>query len=245
LIIVIAVGDYLFGQPVVKLHILNQMSELIGRDGAQGIGNLIDRPTQAGAGTWGPMLGILSLLFGATGALAELQDGLNRIWKVPDRPIGIKHLVSQRLASLALIMCVAFLLLVSLVISAAVAALGTLLRDWMPMHEMVGHGMVFLDFLGSHHASFAMIYKVLPDTRIRWREVWIAPPARLFFLFWVNFWWCLYIGKSAIASTYGAAGSWWWLLIWIYYIRDDPLYGAEFTKAYADPRAHAPANPML
>jgi len=234
LILIIALGGFLFGPARAEAQIIYQIRQLIGNQGAEAIRTLIDAARQPATGFFATAIGVFTLLIGATGALVELQDGLNRVWKVPEGTGGLGHLLFQRVASLTLVLAVAFLLLVSLVISATLAAVGTFLSGRYPLNELGWQGIDFFLSWGVITILFAMIYKILPETAIHWRDVWIGAAATSLLFVLGKFLVGLYIGKSAITSAYGAAGSFAVVLIWVYYSSLLLYYGAEFTKAYAD-----------
>ena len=177
----------------------------------------------------------LVLLIGATTVLAELQSALDRIWRAPTEtaPTGILGFLRARLLSLAMILVIAFLLMVSLVVSAALAALGKWWGTWFVGWQVLGHALDLLVSFGMMTVLFAMIYKIIPRVHIRWHDVWIgaAVTALLFSIGKVLI--GLYIGKSDIASGFGAAGSLVLLMVWVYYSAQIFLIGAEFTWVYA------------
>jgi membrane protein len=234
LVIVIAVAGAVFGQEAAQGEIVAQIRGLVGEEGATAIQSLIESAGRQGAGGRATLIGLLVLLFGSTSAFSQLQSALNRIWEVPpSAQAGLRDMVRARLFSFAAVLGAGFLLSVSLVLSAAVAAFGRLGRGWVPE---IGRLLELADFLGSmlvHTLLFAMIFKVLPDVAIRWRDVWVGAgvTAGLFFLGKLAI--GVYLGTSEVGAAYGAAG--WVILIlaWVYYSAQIVLFGAEFTRAYA------------
>jgi membrane protein len=234
LIIAIAVAGALFGQEAAQGEIVSQIRGLVGEEGATAIQSLIDSAGRQTAGGRATFIGLLVLLFGSTSAFSQLQSALNKIWEVPPQArTGTWELIRARFLSFAAVLGTGFLLSVSLVLSAAVAAFGRF--GWgrvpalAPMLELA-------DFLGSmlvHTLLFAMIFKLLPDAAIRWREVWLGAgvTAGLFFVGKLAI--GLYLGTSEVGAAYGAAS--WVILIlaWVYYSAQIVLFGAEFTRAYA------------
>jgi membrane protein len=173
------------------------------------------------------------LLFGATALFGQLQDALNTVWEVQPKPgRGLWGIIRDRLLSLTMVMGTAFLLLVSLVVSAALAALGSLMGDWQG--SVIGHVVNGAVSLVVITLLFAMIFRFLPDARVAWRDVWLGAAITAVLFLIGKFAIGLYLGKASIGSTYGAAGSLAVLLVWIYYSSQIFLYGAEFTKSYAD-----------
>jgi len=185
------------------------------------------------SGILSSILGILTLLIGATGALVELKDGLNRIWRVKPTETSLKGLAKKYLTSLGLIWGIAFLLLVSLVISAGLSAFSTLVSHQAPFLKAIWHAVDLIFSWAVITGLFAAIFKTLPDVSIRWNDVWIggAFTGALFTVGKVLI--GLYIGKSALTSTYGAAGSLVAIVMWVYYSSLILYFGAEFTRAYA------------
>ena len=182
-------------------------------------------------------VGIGTLIIAATAVLGELQSALNLIWKAPPtRGLGIWHMLRSRLVSLSVILVIGFLLLVSLVISTALAALSDYL-DWiLPGLATILHVAHLVLSFGFTTVLFAMMFKILPDKAVEWSEVWLgAAIASLLFTIGKHLI-SLYIGSSNIASTYGAAGALIIILVWVYYSVQIVLLGAEFAKAYTDHR---------
>lgn len=234
LVIVIAVAGAVFGQEAAKGEIVWQIRGLIGEEGAIAIQSLIESAGEQGAGGRATLIGLLVLLFGSTSAFSQLQAALNTIWEVePAARPGVWGMVRGRFLSFAAVLGTGFLLSVSLVVSAAVAAFGRYGWGWLPAIRPM---LELADFLGSmlvHTLLFAMIFKLLPDAPIRWGEVWLGAgvTAGLFFVGKLVI--GLYLGTSEIGAAYGAAA--WIILIlaWVYYSAQIVLFGAEFTRAYA------------
>ena len=238
LLIVISVAGLLFGEDAARGQIFGQLSGLMGSDAAAAIEALLASVNQPAEGITATAVGVVLLLIGATSVFGELQDALDRIWRAPRRPStsglsGLWSLLRSRLLSFGLILGIAFLLMVSLVTGAVIAAFGKwwgvyfggseALAQWV--NSVVGYLLATL--------VFAMIYKPMPRARVHWRDVWIgaAVTASLFTLgqFLIG----LYIGKSGIASGFGAAGSIAVIFVWVYYSAQVFLIGAEFTWVYA------------
>ena len=245
LIIVIAVAGLIFGQEAVRGEIAEQLSGLIGKEGAGAIQGLIASASAPSKGIIATSISVCVLIIGATTVFGELQNSLDRIWRSPAPPekSGIWHLLRTRLSSFGLVLGLGFLLLVSLVISAALAALGTLWGDvgnvWKSLLQLLNFSTSFILETG----LFAMIYKIMPRARIDWRDVWTgaAVTALLFEIGKLLI--GLYLGKSGVTSGFGAAGSVVVLLVWIYYSAQVFLLGAEFTWVYAHSHGSKVARP--
>jgi membrane protein len=246
LILVIALAALIFGHEAAQTGILEQARGLLGDQGAAAIEVMLTNAQKPKQGTIATVLGIIALLIGATSVFAELEGDLNRIWKVkPQKQSGVWNFLRGRVLSIGLILTVGFLLLVSLLVSAALAAWGKYWSGWFGEMELLLHAANFVVSLAVITVLFAIIYKMLPHTRVRWRDVWIGAlvTATLFGLgkFLIG----LYIGTSAIASSYGAAGALVVLLVWVYYSAQIFLIGAEFTHAYAARRDLRPSRPGI
>ena len=194
---------------------------------------------------FGTILGLVMLLFGAAGLFGQLQDASNTIWEVQPKPgRGLRGIIRDRFLSLSMVLGVAFLLLVSLVVSAALAAVTGLLGDWET--GVIGHIVTTLLDLVVFTTLFALIYRFLPDAEIGWRDVWLGAAITAILFSLGKFLIGLYLGQAGIGSAYGAAGSLAVLLVWLYYASQIFLFGAELTKAYANqlgsrikPKKHA------
>jgi membrane protein len=234
LVIAIAVAGAVFGQEAAQGEIVSQIRGLVGEEGATAIQSLIESAGRQSAGGRATFIGLLVLLFGSTSAFSQLQSALNKIWEVPPQArTGIWEVIRARFLSFAAVLGTGFLLSVSLVLSAAVAAFGRYGWGWVPA---IGPMLELADFIGSmlvHTLLFAMIFKLLPDASIRWREVWLGAGVTAGFFFVGKLAIGLYLGTSEVGAAYGAAG--WVILIlaWVYYSAQIVLFGAEFTRAYA------------
>jgi len=238
LIIVISVVGLAFGRDATEGRIVAQFGDLVGREAAEQIQTMIRYAYQPKSGVIGVTIGIVTLLLGAMGVFGQLKDALNTIWKVkPKRRPGVWAFVRDRILSMTMILTIAFLLLASLVVSAAIAAFASWAEARFPgAAALLTLTNVAVSF-GIVTALFAMIYKILPDADIAWRDVWLgAAVTSLLFVLGKQLI-GLYLGRSAVGSVYGAAGSFVVLLVWIYYSSAVFLLGAEFTEVYARKRA--------
>lgn len=254
LVIVIAIAGYVFGEEAVRGALQGQISGLVGSDGAAAIQGLVSSAREPTEGVVASGISIVFLVVGATTVFAEIQSALDRIWHVPEKakPSGLWGLLRARFLSFGLILGLAFLLMASLAVSAAVAALGTWFSALLPGWEIVLQGLNMALSVVVETLLFAMIFKLMPSTRIAWSDVWVgaAVTAALFELGKVLI--GLYVGKAGLSSTYAAAGSIAIILIWVYYAAQIFLLGAEFTKVYATeygshrdaPKTQAPETPV-
>jgi len=234
LVIVIAIAALIFGDEAAQGAIMGQASSMIGENGAKAIEGMLASAQKPKEGMLASALGIVALLIGATTVFSELESNLNRIWKVePDEGSGVWHFVHTRLLSFGMILAFGFLLIVSLVVSAAIAAWGNYWSGWFGGFEVALHIANFLIPLLVLTVLFAIIYKFLPRVSIRWRDVWIGALVTSLLFSLGKFLIGLYIGKSGVESSYGAAGALVVLLVWVYYSAQIFLLGAEFTKVYA------------
>jgi membrane protein len=247
LLIVISVAGLVFGQEAARGEIALQLRALMGEPGADAIQALLVSVGKPAESTWATLLGVLLLLIGATTVFGELQSALDRIWRGPASPpvSGWLHLIRARLLSFGMILVIGFLLMVSLVLSAALA---TMERLWSPFFggwiTIAGASNAAVGFV-LVTAMFALIYKVMPRAQVLWRDVWTGAlfTALLFSLGKALI--GLYIGRSGIVSAFGAAGSLVVVLLWVYYSAQIFLIGAEFTWVYANllgSRKPAPAG---
>ena len=238
LVIVIAVAALIFGQEAAQAGIMEQARGLLGPEGATAIETMLANAQRPKEGAVASILGIAALLIGATTVFAELESNLNRIWKVARRQeSGLWSFVRGRILSVGMILAIGFLLLVSLIVSAGLAAWGKYWGGWFGGIEILLHAANFVSSLAVITVLFAIIYKMLPHAEVQWRDVWIGAAVTALLFTLGKFLIGLYIGKSAIASSYGAAGALVILLVWVYYSAQIFLIGAEFTHAYANSRS--------
>jgi membrane protein len=234
LLIVISVAGLIFGVEAARGEIVGQLRGLMGTQGARAVQSLLESVSRPAESITAVIIGAILLLIGATSVFAELQDALDRIWRTPKREQGgIWQLLRARLLSFGMIMGIGFLLMVSLVVSAALAALG---RLWGPLFadwQLLANGLNVLVSFVLTTSFFALIYKIMPRVKVDWADVWIGAvvTALLFTVgkFLIGF----YIGRSGVTSGFGAAGSLAVVLVWVYYSAQVFLMGAEFTWAYA------------
>ena len=240
LLIVIAVAGAVYGHGPARLMVLDAARRSVGEASAKIIGGLLEEISKPAKGTLASMLGLGTLLLGAMGVVAELQASLNVIWKAPSRPASLGTYIRTRLASLSFILAIGFLLLVSLILNALTAALGKFVGGLLPIPEAVLQALNMGVSFTVITMMFALIYKLLPETRVAWRDVWTGAMATALLFTFGNLILGLYIGKTSVASVYGASGSLIAIMVWTYYCAQILFFGAEFTHAYAEARITAP-----
>lgn len=235
LVIVIAVAGAVFGREAVTGQIVTQMRGLIGEQGATIVQNLVAASSDTHKGLIAGIISAVVLVLGATSVFTELQSSLDRIWHVPpsQKPSGIWSILRSRLLSFGVILGLVFLLMVSLVLSAALAAFGAFASDFMPGAQLVGQLLNVALSVGVATVLFAFIYKTLPSTPIDWHDVWIGAFATAVLFEIGKFLIGLYLGRSSVSQAFAAAGSLVVLIAWVYYAAQIFLLGAEFTKVYA------------
>jgi membrane protein len=234
LLIVIAIAGLVFGQEAAQAAIMGQFSGLMGKGSGDALASMLQSAGSQSqkSGTIATIIGIVALLITASGAFGEIQSSLNKIWKAEPKA-GLSRLVRARIASLGLVMTLGFLMLVSLVISAGLAALGHWIEGIFPGAKVLMSVANFVITLTLLSAVFAAIYKFLPDKPIAWRDVAVGAVATALLFTIGKSLIGLYIGSSKVAESYGTAGSLIVILVWIYYSTLTFLLGAEFTRAYA------------
>jgi membrane protein len=235
LLIAISVAGLVFGQEAAQGAVVDQLQGLIGQSGAQAIQDLLKNVSKPSQGIIATVTGVVVLVIGATSVFAELQDDLNRIWEAPARPKMSSWWawLRTRLLSMGMIFAIGFLLLVSLAASAAFDAFASWSTSSLAGWEPQAHAVNFILSLVLTTALFALIYRFMPQATIEWRDVVIGAAVTALLFSLGKFLIGLYIGKSALASGFGAAGSLAVLLAWVYYSAQIFLFGAEFTWAYA------------
>ncbi len=233
-ILVIGVASLIFGEQAAQGKVVEEIRGTVGESVAKALQDMLAHGKQSGWGAGATIIGIVTLLFGATGVFGELQDALNTVWKVAPKPgRGIWGIIQDRFLSLTMVLGTGFLLLVSLILTTALSALNSSLAHLMPgagifwqvVNQVVAFGVVTL--------LFALIFRLLPDAQIAWRDVWIGSliTAALFSLGKFLLGW--YLARESVTSGFGAAGSLVIVLLWVYYSSLILLFGAEFTRVYA------------
>lgn len=237
LLIAVAAASRIFGADAAQIAVNQQMVGLLGPAGAAVVAGMLESSRAPSSGALASAIGAATLLFGASRLFAELQDALNLIWGAPSTPhIGLIDAIRKRLLSFSMVLIIGFLLLVSLVVSAAVSGVQGAIAGIDPRPLVAQTADLLLSLLLTT-VLFALVFRVLPDVDIAWRDVGVGAFATALFFALGKLGIGLYLGNSSIGSTYGAAGSFAVMLVWIYYSAQLILFGAEFTRVYATHRA--------
>ena len=235
LVLIIAIAGYFFGKDTVNHEILGQIATTMGAETATQVGEILTKSSESKSNVWNTIIGAVILLVGATGVFVELQKSLNYIWHVTvSTKKGILPILKARLFSFGLILAIAFLLIISLVISTALAAFSNWFKvDTSSFVLIVFNVLNFIFSLAVLSALFALIFKILPDAKIKWKHVWLGSIVTgiLFTIGKTGL--AFYFGKAEPASIYGAAGSIILILLWVSYSSMILFFGAEFTAVYA------------
>jgi membrane protein len=234
LVLAIAVAGLVFGRAAAQGEIVAQIQGMLGASGAELVESMIERASEPASGMLATVISLATMLFGASGVFGQLQGSLNQIWGADGaRRTGVKGQLQRRAASFSMILVMGFLLLVSLALSALISGLHSFIDEYFTVpSELLSLANVSVSFM-IVMAMFAMIFKLLPDARIEWRDVWLgaAVTAVLFTLGKSLI--GIYLGRAGITSVYGAAGSLVLVLLWVYYSAQLLFLGAEFTEVYS------------
>jgi membrane protein len=235
LVILISIAGYFFGEEAVSGNLSEEISEMIGSDAAVMIEELVANASQAEAGTWGVIMGVGLLIFGATTVFFQLQKSLNRIWGVIPKPKqALQKYVMDRVFSFGLILVIGFLMLLSLVLTALMGILEDWLLNFFPHYLYILFFVLnFIISLSIVATLFAMMFKMLPDAIIRWKSVWVGAFLTALLFEIGKFALSIYFGAAEPESVYGAAGSLILILIWVSYVCMILFFGAEFTRTWA------------
>ena len=243
LIIGVAIAGLVFGNDAAEGKIVGEIAWIVGVSGARTIQELLDNARQPATGTVAAVAGVLTLLFGATGVVGELQDSLNTIWNVKSTASsGVIDVVRRRIVSFGMVLGIGFLLLVSLVLSTVVTVLTDFAGRQMTIPQTFLRTADLVMSLIAITALFGLIYKVIPDAKIRWRDVWWGAAAAALLFTAGKSALGFYLAHSSFASTYGAAGSLVVLLLWVYYSAQILLFGAELTQVATTSRRPVAAS---
>lgn len=235
-IIAVGIAAIVFGRVSAQTQITGQVEALIGIEGGNAVRGMLEHAGEpASSGIFASVLATLTLLFGAAGVFGELRSALNKIWDLePEPSTGLWNTVRERLFSVGMVLAVGFLLLVSLLLNAVLAAVGKLCIQVLPLPEIALSALNFLISFIAITILFALIIKYVPKREIDWKDVCVGAAATAFFFTLGKYLIGLYLGKTAVGSAYGAAGSLVVVIVWIYYSSLVFLFGAEFTRVLQD-----------
>jgi membrane protein len=232
LLIIISIAGLVFGREAVQGRLFTQLNDLIGGQGAVMIQEMVQNASKPSSGVIGTIIGFVTLLLGASGVFGQLKEALNAIWQVEKKPkAGFMSMVKDRFLSFSMVAVVGFLLLVSLVATSAVSILGGYFQHLLPFPDIFLEGLNFLFSFFAITVLFALIFKLLPDVRLPWKQIWVgAVVTSLLFTIGktvIGY----YLGRGAVSSTFGAAASLAIILVWTYYAAQILFFGAELIKA--------------
>jgi len=235
LILITGVIALVFGHESAQGALVNEARQLIGDRGAETVQNLLKNAQKPASGVFASLVAFITLLFGASGVFTELRDALNLMWDVKNPSAsGVMGMVKQRLFSFGMVLSVGFLLLVSLILSAALAYIGRSFGQLVPMPPMILEALNFIVSFAVISALFALLFKYVPAAKISWRNVFVGAVGTALLFTIGKLLLGLYLGKASVGSTYGAAGSLVAVVVWIYYSAQIFFFGAEFTHVYAE-----------
>lgn len=248
----VSIAGLAFGEEAARGQVAAQLGNVVGAQAASILQAIAKNAHEEPSGLFSSVVSIVLLLVGASGVFGELQTALNAMWGVKPKPgRGLRGFVRDRFLSFTMVLGVAFMLLVSLVVSTALAAAGRYFADALPGGAAVWQVLNFVLSLAVITLLFAMIFKVVPDAAVRWRDVWVGAAVTAFLFTVGKLLLGIYLGSSSVASSYGAAGSVVAYVIWVYYASQILFLGAEFTQAYArmegkpiEPAPNAVAMPI-
>jgi membrane protein len=235
LIVIITLCDIFYGREAIQGAIFEQIQGFVGADAALQIEQIIRNAAISNDISWASIIGIAALIFAATGVFSEIQDSINYIWRLKAKPKkGWLKMILNRLLSFSMVVGLGFILLVSLVVNSFMDLIGTQLTRLLPDAAVyIAYGLNLLITYATISSLFAIIFKVLPDARIQWRDVWIGAFTTAFLFMLGKFGISYYLGKAHIGTTYGAAGSVVIILLWVYYSAAILYFGACYTRANA------------
>jgi membrane protein len=234
LVLAIAIAGAVFGEDAARGEIVGQIQGLVGTTGAKAIETALDNANRPEISSIASLISIAVLLFGASGVFAQLQEALNAVWNVRVKPNrGVKGLIRKRLLSFSMVLGIGFLLLVSLILSAALSALANINLNLLPGLDFLWQILNFILSFALISLLFALMYKYLPDVEIAWGDVWVGAIITALLFSFGKFILGLYLGQGSFGSAYGAAGSLVIILAWVYYSAQILLFGAEFTQVFS------------
>jgi membrane protein len=234
-VIALAIAGFCFGEEAARRELFGQLNQLVGKEGGDAIQAMVTAAGKSKDGIWATCIAGGTLAVAATGVFVQLQNSLNQLWNVRyARGMGLQNFIRHRLLSFAMVFGIGFLLLVSLVCSAGLAALGNFIGDYVSGKEIFLKVLNFVISLGIITALFAMIFKFLPDVKIAWRDVWLGGFITAALFNFGKYLIGIYVGRSSISSVYGAMGSLVVVLMWVFYSAQILFFGAQFTCLYVN-----------
>ena len=234
LVLAVGVAGLIFDRETARHAIDTEIRATVGEPAATALDELVKNLPSEGGSRLAAIVGLITLIIGASGVFAELQDALNTVWKVKPRPDRTwRDIVRERFLSFAIVLGTGFLLLISLVLTALLSALGNWLAGELPGGAALWHIVNALVSFGFVTVLFALIFKLMPDVQVQWHHVWLGAAVTAFLFTIGKFLIGLYLGQSGATSTFGAAASLVVILLWVYYSSQILLFGAEFTRVYA------------
>lgn len=236
LILLIRMAAGIFGHSAAQEQIIATVGQMAGVDGANAVRGLLEHAQQPASGALASVLGVVTLLFGASGVFGELRSALNTMWDVRPENAGVWRTIKEQFFSFAMVFTAGFLLVVMLAFSTTLAALGKFFDGTLPLPEWALSAINFLVSLGGVALLFALILKYVPEAEIAWKDVRAGALATAFLFTAGKHLTALYLGKAAVGSAYGAAGSIVVVIVWVYYSSMIFLFGAEFTHVLAESR---------
>ena len=242
-VLALAIVSLIFGNSTAQTQLLDQVRGMIGEQGSQAVKDMIEHGQKPASSAIASIVGGITLLFGASGVFGELRSALNRMWDVqPESDGGFWTTIKQRVFSFTLVLAVGFLLLVSLLLSVALAALSKFFAAVLPLPSFLLNTINLAVSQAGVAVLFALMFRYVPATKIAWRSIWIGATVTAVLFTMGKFLIGLYLGKAAVGSAYGAAGSLVVVIVWVYYSAMIFLFGAEFTQVLD---SSAPAQPKL
>jgi membrane protein len=234
LVIIVSVLGFFLGPEAARGRVAGELGTVVGTTAAQGIQSVIASARSPSSGVLGTIIGAVTLFIGASGVFGELQTALDTIWEVAPKPGGgVLGQIKERFLSFSMVLGVAFLLLVSLVLTAILSAVGKVFSGALPGGELVWQIINFAFSIGVITCLFALIFKYIPDAEVEWNDVWLGASVTALLFTLGKFLLGIYLGKAALGSSYGAAGSLVALVVWVYYATQILFFGAEFTQVHA------------
>ena len=240
LLAVVALAGFIFGEKAARGELVEQLRDTIGQEAATVVEQLVAKSATGSGGVVATVVALVIVIYGASRVFTELQGALNTVWKVPGRKPerGVWNWIKGRLLSFSLVAGTAFLLIVSLVVSAILSSVNEAVTGWLPGMDALAQVANFLLTLMLLILLFAMIFQWLPETDLAWSDVWVGATATALLFSIGKYLIGLYLGKAAVGSAYGAAGAFVILLVWVYYSTQIVLFGAEITYVYAKRFGH-------